>query len=243
MSGPPTRARSALPVPARWADFARFLRRPVLPRRADLSVGASARALPALFALDILLMAAVLGAIGLAVLLGFGLPQHMLGEMKMTPALVVFIVIGAPLGEEILFRGWLSGRPGHILAVLALLGGGGVALIGAGGTLSLVGAGLGLVLALAALVVLRRRDAMGWYQRHFAWFFYGSALVFAAVHLTNFAAAGASPALVALVVPQFLLALILGYLRVHHGLLAGAALHTLHNAVFASVMLAGGGGG
>jgi membrane protease YdiL (CAAX protease family) len=242
MSGPPTRARSALPVPAVWRDFARFLRRPELPPRADVSLGAGVRALPALFALDVLLMAAVLVAIGLAVALGFELPEHMLGEMQITPTLIAFIVIGAPLGEEILFRGWLSGRPGHILAVLALLAGAVAVIAGAGGTLSLLGA-IGLLVAVGALFLFRRRDALEWFRRHFAWLFYASAVVFAAVHLSNFSLAGGSPALAALVVPQFLLALILGYLRVSQGLLAAAALHMLHNAVFASVMVAGGGGG
>ncbi len=39
--------------------------------------------------------------------------------------------------------------------------------------------------------------------------------------------------------PQFLLALILGYLRVTRGLMTGAALHMLHNAVFAGFIVAG----
>ena len=109
--------------------------------------------------------------------------------------------------------------------------------------LSLAGAALGLAVAAVMLFTLRRRDPLGWFRRHFTWFFYGSALLFAAVHLTNFSVAEGSPALAALVLPQFVLALILGYLRVHRGLLAGTALHMLHNAVFAAVMIAGGGAG
>ena len=86
----------------------------------------------------------------------------------------------------------------------------------------------------------RRRDAPRWFQRHFRWFYYASALAFAAMHLTNFAGTGGpSPAQLPLVLPQLMLGLILGYLRVNRGLVAGAALHMLHNALFVGLMLAG----
>ena len=51
--------------------------------------------------------------------------------------------------------------------------------------------------------------------------------------------AGFSPTLLPLVLPQLLLALILGYLRVNRGLLTGAGLHMLHNTLFVGLMLAG----
>ncbi len=239
MSGQPTRAGVIPRTIDEWRSFGAFLRRPALPPRANIALGETVRVLPKLFVLDMLLMIAVLGGIGLATALGVKLPDHMLGEMKLSPGLVAAIVVGAPFGEEILFRGWLSGRPGHVVSVLALLAGGVVFAIGGTTVVKAAGLALGLVVAIAALFVWRRRLAMGWFQRHFPWFFYASALLFALVHLTNFAGAGASPALVALVLPQFVLALLLGYLRVNRGLMAGVALHMLHNAVFAAVMIAG----
>lgn len=258
MSGQPTRAgllpddRSgglAQRTVGEWRRFGAFLRSPSAPPRADIALGGTVAVLPKLFALDMLLMVAVLGAIGIATALGFELPEHMLGEMKLTPALIAFIVVGAPIAEEILFRGWLSGRLGHVLATI-LFAVAGAVLLTAGqmfssgrdesGVLALAGAAL-MALAAGLLFVFRKRDAPAWYRRHFRWFFYASALLFAAIHLTNFAAAGASPALIALVLPQFMLGLILGYLRVNRGLMAGAALHMLHNAVFAGVMIAGAG--
>ena len=248
MSGQPTRAGpspdatkrgiSGL-LPAEWRGFFAFLRRPTLPGRAELSLSGSARALPPLVALDLLLMAVVLGSIGLATALGFKLPEHILDELKLSPVLVGFIVIAAPIGEEALFRGWLSGRPGHIVAVTALLVGGAALFLSSSHLVQLAGVVLGVAVAAAALFFLRGSAALPWFQRHFAWFFYGSALLFASVHLTNFAGAGASAALLPLVVPQFVLALILGYLRVNRGLLTGAAMHMLHNALFAGLMLAG----
>lgn len=234
-------------APAEWRAFFRFLRQPSLPNRADISLAATARALLPLFALDMLMMIIVLGAIGAAMALGFKLPDHMLGEMPITAGLIVLIVVGAPIAEEILFRGWLSGRLGHFLATIVSGLGAGFLLTASQlrvqerpewATLAWIGAGT-LLVAASIVFLLRRRSAARWFQRHFAWFFYASALLFAAVHLTNFAAAGASPALLALVMPQFALALILGYLRVRRGLMAGAALHMLHNAMFAAVMIAG----
>jgi membrane protease YdiL (CAAX protease family) len=239
MSGQPTRAGWHARVPAEWRRFFAFLRRPTLPDHAHLSFGGSARALAPLLALDLLLMAVVLGSIGLAAAMGLKLPEHVLDELKLSPALVGFIVIAAPIGEEALFRGWLSGRTGHILAVIALVAGGAALLLADSSIVKLAGVGLGVAVAAAVPFLLRGRPALPWFQRHFAWFFYASALLFASVHLTNFAGAGASAALLPLVVPQFVLALILGYLRVNRGLLTGAAMHMLHNALFAGLMLAG----
>ena len=252
MSGQPTRAglppaatdrRRWVPAPASWRQWARFVRRPVLPDRADTGVAGGLRAVLPLLGLDLALMALLLGAIGAAFALGFEMPKHMLGGMKLTPMLIAMFVVVLPVGEEIAFRGWLSGRPGHIA--------GSVAFAAALGMLAMASrnaddpaavhwsfGALAAVLA-AALVVflLRGRPPLQWFQRHFTWFFWASALGFAAVHLTNFAAAG--PAMLPLVLPQFALALILGYLRVTRGLWTSMLLHMLHNGVFVAVMLAG----
>ena len=256
MSGQPTSA--GLPpeaavaerhgwMPREWRTFGRFLRHPALPDRASLSVPGSVRSLVPLFALDLLLMALVFAAIGVATSLGFKLPAHMLNELKMTPWLLAFVVIGAPLGEEAIFRGWVSGRPGHIagslLALPALL-----SLVGAAGlkdthpeaslALAVFGTICGAV-ALGLVFLFRKRDAIGFFQRHFRWFYYASALLFAGIHLTNFGEGGTALTALPLVLPQLVLGLILGYLRVNRGLLTGAALHIAHNSLFAALMLAG----
>jgi len=239
MSGQPTRAGWAERVPAEWRRFAAFLRNPVLPDRAVISLLGSARALPPLFVLDMVLMAIVLGAIGVATALGLKLPEHMLNELQLGPTLIAFIVVGAPIAEEALFRGWLSGRPGHVLAVVALLVGGAMMVLVPEPMVKGVGVAGGLTAAIAALFTLRGRPALPWFQRHFRWFYYASALLFAAMHLTNFAAGGISPTFLPLVLPQLMLGLVLGYIRVNYGLFTGAALHMLHNAAFASLMLLG----
>lgn len=248
MSGQPTRAGVWPPidpaetrswVPAEWRRFGAFLRNPVLPDRATLSLGGSVRALVPLFVLDLILMGTVLGGIELATRLGMHMPHHMLEDLQLTPVLIAFMVIGAPLGEETLFRGWLSGRPGHIAAVAALLAGFAAFAFGPTEIVKLAGALTALVIAAVVLFALRKRDAFAFFKRHFRWFYAVSVLLFAGIHLTNFAGAGFSPSLLPLVLPQLLLALILGYLRVNRGLLTGAALHMLHNTLFVGLMLAG----
>jgi membrane protease YdiL (CAAX protease family) len=236
-----------LPTPSSWRAWSGFVRRPALPDRVSWRPVAGLKAVLSLFALDMVFMAVLLGSFGIAMQFGLEMPEHMLGELDLTPALVALIVVGAPIGEEIVFRGWLSGRPGHLLAtpavffaILAILGAG--AAFGAGSptapTYLLAGA-VAALFAAAALVFLRKRPANGWFKRHFAWFFWASALAFAAIHLSNFGAAGAD--MVPLVLPQFMLALLLGYLRVTHGLWSAVLLHAMHNAVFVSLVLAGAG--
>lgn len=196
-----------------------------------------------LFALDILLMAVLLGVVGAAMSIGFEMPRNMIAEVKLTPAIVALFIIGAPIGEEILFRGWLSGRPGHVtgslLAALAfaLLAMGTRNTHSPGADLWSFGA-LGILAAAGLFVfLLRGRPAMGWFQRHFIWFYWASVLLFAVVHLNNFVAP--SPTMLPLVLPQFALATILGYLRVMHGLWSSVLLHMLHNSVFVALVLVG----
>lgn len=234
-----------MPAPEAWRQWARFVRRPVLPDRADVGFVRGLKAVLPLYGLDLAIMALLFSALGAAMALGFELPRHMLGEFELTPLLVLGIVAGAPLGEELVFRGWLSGRPGHVLGSLILMGAVALFMMGgrnagtAGAELWSFGALGALALFGLAVFLLRGRPAMRWFQRHFAWFLWASALLFAAIHLTNFAAAG--PALLPLVLPQFALALLLGYLRVRHGLWSSVLLHMLHNATFIALVLAGSG--
>ena len=239
MSGQPTRAGWLPPLPAAWRRWAAFVRQPSLPDRADLSFGRAIKVIAPLFALDLLLMAILLGAVGAAIAFGFDMPEHMMDDMKLTGPLLAFFVIGAPVCEEILFRGWLSGRAGHVIGSLLIAVAGALFIAG-----NRPGAELWSFAALAAIAaaglfvfLLRKRPAMRGFQRYFAWFYWLSVLLFAAVHLLNFPAAG--PAMLPLVLPQFVLALILGYLRVHHGLWSAVLLHMLHNSVFMALVLAG----
>jgi membrane protease YdiL (CAAX protease family) len=239
--------------PGVWRQFGAFLRHPQLPDRVS---GIRASALPALgklFALDLLLMFGLLAVAGIASVLGFEMPPHMIDEMGLTTSLILFILIGAPIGEEVLFRGWLSGRLGHVLGVIVLALGTLVAtgfyatqvvpfeahdLIEAMSKSVAYGLLTALPIALLPVYLFRSRLAMQWFQRHFRWFYLGSALAFASIHLTNFTE-GNALILLPLTLPQFLLGLILGYVRVTYGLWANILLHAAHNSLFVAAILIG----
>ncbi|MGB3711107.1 MAG: CPBP family glutamic-type intramembrane protease, partial [Erythrobacter sp.] len=96
----------------------------------------------------------------------------------------------------------------------------------------LVVAGLAVIAALVAVALLvnwRNRPAPNWYVRLFPVFFWLSTLAFALIHVANF---GDAPLVMVLplVLPQFVLGAILGYLRVTVGLWAAILLHAAHNA-------------
>ncbi len=226
-----------------WRRFGAFVKHPDLPPRASGISAAAFAVLGKLFVLDLVLMALLIGLAALAQALGFKLPDHLLGQLQMTPLLIALIVVGAPIAEEIVFRGWLSGRPGHVLALLVLLAGGILfTVLSAGGNsiAALAALGLALLLAVFAIWWKRRSDAMGFFQRHFRWFYWGSALAFGSVHLTNFTG-GNALILLPLTLPQLLLGLILGYVRTRFGLWSSMLMHAAHNTLFISLVLLGSG--
>jgi hypothetical protein len=228
-----------------WAQFFAFVRRPALPDRAT---GLRAEAFPVvakLLALDVLLMMVLVAAFALVTQFGVKPPRSLLEHLQPSPLLLGFIAVGAPLGEELLFRSWQSGRPGHIGALLLTLATLGLAglMIADGRSAPRVLAALGVLAVGLGLAVWwlwsrRQRPAMRWFQRHFAWFYFGATAVFAAAHITNFAG-GVSAAMLPLTLPQFAVGLMLGYLRVRFGLWASVLLHAAHNSLFILLVLAG----
>lgn len=224
-----------------WRQFGAFVRRPELPDEATGVRLATLPVLAKLFALDLLLMALLIGGAALATALGMEMPEHLLDQMEFTPLLLAFILIGAPLGEELLFRGWLSGKSSHVIATLVL-----VATVIALGAVTLTGrlavmmavAFIGGMLIVLALWLRRGRPPMPFFRRHFRWFYLLSTAAFASIHLANFTE-GSALILLPLTLPQFLLGLILGYARVQFGLWASVLLHAAHNSLFVGLLLAG----
>ncbi|MBX7481569.1 CPBP family glutamic-type intramembrane protease [Qipengyuania qiaonensis] len=225
-----------------WARFGAFLIRPVLPDRAEPFRLSHAVPVMRLLLLDLLVMGLLLSIAGLAMLSGIDIPETALAGMEMGAMLVVFAVLVAPITEEAMFRGWVSGRPGHVLAVLIL---GAAALVMTSDLTrseaevnwkAIAVAGTALVGAILAVILLRNRGAMGWFQRLFPLFFWISCALFAAIHLLNFAEAEWWTIL-PLVLPQFSVGMMLGYLRVNYGLWSSMLLHILHNGAFISLVL------
>lgn len=228
-----------------WARFGSFLRRPVLPERAPLPSLSNLAATGRLLVLDLIIMLILLAIGSLASASGIELPETALAGMELGPGLILAAVIVAPLGEEIAFRSWLSGRPGHLLALILVLGGGASAALAVAGreqAYYLAATGVTLLLAALAIFALRRRGAMGWFTRIFPVVFWISALLFASAHLFNFAE-GNLLALAPLVLPQFATGLVLGYVRVNYGLWSSMLIHVLHNSAFIGLVLLANGAG
>jgi membrane protease YdiL (CAAX protease family) len=147
--------------------------------------------------------------------------------------LVPLTVLAAPIGEEILFRGWLTGRVRALwlLACAVVL----IALAYASNVKALpsLAAGIGvIVLALAAPIgwfLLRKRGTPRWFAKAFPAIFYLVVAGFALMHVSNYE----HPTLLILplVLPQAWIGLMLGYTRMRLGLVHSIVMHMTSNAV------------
>ena len=222
---------------ARLVDGLRFMWRPT-PCGAPLPWGrALLLALLAVFALDLALdglVAAVTEWLDSRV--GF-LPAPIEEETTLAEDLFGYLLL-APVLEELVYRGWLTGR----IAALRFAAYGFAAeaiFIGAlfvppdmAVTLGLAG----VAVALAGLVhwsLTRDRDTAvpEWFTRHFHWFVWGSTLLFGLMHLGNYEPL-THPLGVLVVLPQTIGGLLLAYTRTRLGLGAAMAHHAAYNAVF-----------
>ncbi len=103
-----------------WRRFGTFIKRPTLPDRAASLSASSFVAIGRMWALDIVLMSALITIAMIVVGFGLELPKNALSELEWTAATIAMIILVAPVSEEILFRGWLSGKLGHLLGLLVL---------------------------------------------------------------------------------------------------------------------------
>ena len=236
-------AQKALPagsIREEWGRFAAFLKRPAL--RTEHAVGAPATVLARIYTLDMLAMLTLIMAASSAVAMGLTLPQTALAGIEFTPLIIWAVIVIAPVSEELIFRGWLSGRPSHIIGLLFAGAGVGTALSlqQSAPVIGVVMGFAGLAAAAAALIILRHRPAFGWFARFFPAFFWLATLAFALVHLANFDE-GSLAVLLPLVLPQFILGSLLGYVRVRIGLWAAITLHAAHNATAIGIAALAGG--
>lgn len=239
MTGQVTSPGLARWTPAVWRDFAAFLRRPVLPERMTGIRSAAIGATLKLFTLDLVLMALFLALLAVAAKLGFTAPENAIDKMRLTPLILAAIVVFLPIVEETAFRSWLSGRPGHITAVIALVVGVAIPVISGpqGHPVLLLGSvAIAGAIAIGLVVWLRKHPPLPFFNRHFAWFYFAVSLVFALAHLTNYNQV-AVLILLPLVVPQLLFGLILGYARVTYGLWSDMLLHMMHNGLLIGLVV------
>ena len=159
---------------------------------------------------------------------------------KFPPMLLVpIVVIAAPIAEECVFRGWLTGRPRALwLLGCALVAG--ALLVGVSlkwhDQICAIGV-LGVAVAAAAgwFVLRRRTDPPVWFARGFGMWFALSVLGFALAHLSNYPRI--SPALVPMVLPQLWAGLVFAHVRLRHGLAGSMLVHAIGNATALAIAL------
>ena len=139
-------------------------------------------------------------------------------------------VIVAPLLEETAFRLPLRPTLFNLLPLIAII----FVAINAFSTLS---APLLPALLVAVLLALffglqgsRIRILQSFYNRFALIIFYAVALLFGAVHIGNYDS-GVWPFLPILVLPQVIIGLLLGFVRLRYGFVWGILLHAFHNGI------------
>lgn len=219
----PAAAPVRSPFTAPWRDFAAYLRRPVWQVPGNLKAPGAWRAFGALWLLEVLGLVVLLVVLTLY-MKATGLPGPDAFDQVPREWLVPLVVLAAPVIEETVFRGWLAGRPRALwllggLAAMAL----GAMLLADGTPLRLAVVGFVLLAMPLGWFLLRKRAAPGWFARVFPVIFWGTALVFGLVHLSNYP----SPGLLALplVLPQVWAGLVFGFMRMRLGLGASMLAH------------------
>ena len=222
---------------AEWSHFFGFLKKPDLPTVASNNFHTGARAVSRVLVLDLCAMGVLMVVAGTVLALGIEIPETALAGIEITAGIAFAVVVIAPVMEEIAFRSWLSGRPRYLIAFPILLVGAIAAAMTAESTtgqtaLTYTGGIVlgGLVLWLVLAAILWRRVAPQWFQTIFPALFWLSTAAFASIHLLNFSE-GSIATLLPLIIPQFILGMLLGYLRVNYGLWTAIALHMIHNGL------------
>jgi hypothetical protein len=156
--------------------------------------------------------------------------KHALEDPNTT--LILLGVLVVPPIEEVVFRLWLRVNRSALFAVAFL-----VLFVG---VLLLPVSNLGAVLLIALSVLILVATLMGYdadieqvVAHHFGFFFYASAVLFALTHITNYTPLNPQTLLFAplLVMPQFIVGTMLGYIRVRYGIGYSILFHVVVNAI------------
>lgn len=211
-------------------EFLAFLRRPAVLHPAGLRAPGAIASLGALIMLHLGVLMLVVLPVLYAWQTTFDLPApDAFG--KVDPALLpLIVVVIAPVAEEILFRGWQTGRPRALWLLLCAAALAALLMASALGVSPLaIGAGalVTLIAALAGWWLLRKRPAPASYTRAYPAIFWAAVLVFAGLHLMNYPSAALIG--VPMVLPQLWGALVLGFVRMRIGLPASILAHAAAN--------------
>lgn len=161
--------------------------------------------------------------------------EHALKDATLTTVILGISLI--PIIEEITFRLWLRVRRSALFTVAFLVFFVGVLL------LPVTQVGAILLIALSVLILVGtlmgyEEDIERFVTRHFGLFFYGSTILFALVHITNYVPLNAHTLLFTpvLVLPQFIVGTMLAYIRVRNGIGCSILFHVVVNAILFTII-------
>lgn len=221
----------------RVVDVARFALRPTYAAQPMAWGKPAALALLMVFTLDLALGWLADGALATANTATGFLPAPIEEPVTIAEDLLTALLV-APLLEELLFRGWLTGRAAGLR--FATFGFAALALFAASlivtPYLAMPVALAGVATAFAGLIQWSRSRHFdtavpAWFSRHFSWMVWGSSLLFGLIHLGNYEAV-VHPVGLLVVLPQTIGGLLLAYTRTRLGLGAAVAHHAAYNAVY-----------
>lgn len=223
-----------------------FIRRPYFPAGRDRLGEAQLRHLIQLLFLSIAVMIVIAPIVGLIITAVKGeLPANVnetIGQASPVQLLVMGVIF-APIIEEIVFRSWLGGRRACIIGFPVLISL--FALATAVGADLSPAVSVAVAAGLAVLVFAVTQKFLGLgpaAQKAARWTlfpvaFYGSAAMFALLHLSNYDGGLSSPIMLLAVLPQFLVGLVLGYVRMRFGLIHAIVFHAFYNLVLIGMFL------
>lgn len=230
------------PVPesarATLREFADFVRRPRAIAPSGLRAPGAFRRWGVLTGVMIAVMVGLMLPLLHLWQTAFALPTPDVFGQLPTNVLIPVVILVAPVLEELLFRGWLSGRVRALWLLACALAFGGL-LYGSVAGLSPLAAGaslLGLVLAAPiGWFVLRKRGTPRWFAAAFPAAFYLTTAIFSLVHIGNYPSFSALA--LPLILPQLWAGLVLGFVRMRIGLPASILAHMAANSASLAIAL------
>lgn len=159
---------------------------------------------------------------------------------------VGFVVILGPLLEEITFRSALRFRVSYLLISFILITVYVLSIIMRENESLVLGFGIVAVLLFAALVYALSQkpiESKAFYTRYYPYVFYFIAILFGYIHIGNFEEFSLKLLLLSplIVLPQFILGVSLGYIRVRFGFWYAVFFHVLNNGIMTALFFSGGG--
>ncbi|WP_417620671.1 type II CAAX prenyl endopeptidase Rce1 family protein [Parasphingorhabdus sp.] len=226
------------------ADLLAFLRAPKLDGTAS-PAHRQTTGLSWLFALNLIIVAAI-AAVLVPIMLALDISMSTnMSDLLNRPVwqLLLLVVVVGPIFEELIFRSWLGGSPRLLVPFFAFVAwtagtfiAGKMGWMHGNSIVPLVLLAGVMIAAVVGLAAFWKRPVPQWFVRFFPLIFWSQALLFAFVHVFNYA--GDNPAtMLPFVLPQLVGGLIWGYARIHHGWWANIAMHMAYNLIATSGLL------